>query len=304
VLHRLPIWPTALDRVHVTRNRSSGGKRRSIVHVHTAPLPDDQVTAIDRVPATSLVRTVLDLCRTLPIEQAVAAGDAALAYGLVRHVLEDQLTRMTRWPGIRQARRAVELLDPRSESAGESASRVRLHQDGLPAPDLQHDIFDEQGAFVARVDFLWKEQRTFGEFDGKIKYGRLLKPGQSIEEVLFEEKRREDALRIWVGRLCGGCGPICIGWVSFAIGCCGRLHDPPHEVDRVLPSAVRLRDLHSVRRSRGGVRAVFRRCWGPRPSIIEPTSSASSVFVAFLGFCLERRAIGQLSVLGPWWAMS
>jgi hypothetical protein len=78
--------------------------------VHTAPLPDDHVTAIDRVPATSLVRTVLDLCRTLPIEQAVAAGDAALAYGLVRHVLEDQLTRMTRWPGIRQARRAVELL--------------------------------------------------------------------------------------------------------------------------------------------------------------------------------------------------
>jgi hypothetical protein len=61
-------------------------------------------------PVTSLVRTVLDLCRTLPIEQAVAAGDTALAYGLVRQVLDDQLTRMTRWPGIRQARRAVELL--------------------------------------------------------------------------------------------------------------------------------------------------------------------------------------------------
>src|SRR4029450_12662454 len=195
VLDRLRIWRTALDRMHVTRNRSSGGKRRSIVHVHTAPLPDDHVTAIDGVPVSSLVRTVLDLCRTLPTEQAVAAGDTALAYGLVRQVLDDQLTRMTRWPGIRQARRAVELLDPRSESAGESASRVRLHQDGLPAPDLQHDIFDEQGAFVARVDFLWKEQRTIGEFDGKIKYGRLLKPGQSIEEVLFEEKRREDALR-------------------------------------------------------------------------------------------------------------
>jgi very-short-patch-repair endonuclease len=65
----------------------------------------------------------------------------------------------------------------------------------LPAPDLQQDIFDEQGTFVARVDFLWKEQRTIGEFDGKIKYGQMLKPSQSIEEVLFEEKRREDALR-------------------------------------------------------------------------------------------------------------
>jgi hypothetical protein len=195
VLHGLPTWPEAIDRVHVTRNRNSGGNRRSIVHVHTAPLPDDQVMTIDGVPATSLVRTVLDLCRTLSIEQAVAAGDRALAYGLVREVLEDQLARMTRWPGIRQARRAVELLDPRSESAGESVSRVRMHQDALPAPEPQQDIFDERGRFVARVDFLWKEQRTIGEFDGKIKYGRLLKPGQSIADVLFDEKRREDALR-------------------------------------------------------------------------------------------------------------
>jgi hypothetical protein len=37
--------------------------------------------------------------------------------------------------------------------------------------------------------------RTIGEFDGKIKYGRLLKPGQRIEDVIFEEKLREDALR-------------------------------------------------------------------------------------------------------------
>jgi hypothetical protein len=195
ILHGLPIWPVAFDRVHVTRNRSSGGKRRSIVHVHTAPLSDDHVTTIDGVPVTSLARTVVDLCRTLPIEQAVAAGDRALAYGLVREVLEDQLSRMARWPGIRQGRRAVELLDSRSESAGESASRVRLHQDGFPAPELQQDIFDEKGKFVARVDFQWKEQRTIGEFDGKIKYGQSLKTGESIEEVLFKEKRREDALR-------------------------------------------------------------------------------------------------------------
>jgi hypothetical protein len=167
VLHGLPIWPAALDRVHVTRNRNSGGKRRSIVHVHTAPLPDDHVTSIDGVPVTSLVRTVLDLCRTLPIEQAVAAGDHALAYGLVREVLEDQLANMARWPGIRQARRAVELVDPRSESAGESASRVRLHQDGLPAPELQQDIFDGEGKFVARVDFSWKEQATVGNSMGR-----------------------------------------------------------------------------------------------------------------------------------------
>jgi hypothetical protein len=102
---------------------------------------------------------------------------------------------MTRWPGTRQARRAIALLDPRSESPGESVSRVRLHQEGLPAPELQQDRYDEDGRIVARVDFYWEKQRTIGEFDGKIKYGRLLKRGQSIEDVVFAEKVREDALR-------------------------------------------------------------------------------------------------------------
>ena len=195
VLHGLPTWPTAIDRVHVTRNRNSGGNRRAVVQVHAAPLTEMDMTTIDGVSVTSLARTVLDLCRTVPIEQAVAAGDRALAFGLVLAVLEEHLACMARWPGTRQARRALALLDPRSESVGESVSRVRLHEDGLPAPELQQEIYDEAGKFVARVDFCWQEQRTIGEFDGKIKYGRMLKSGQSIEDALFAEKRREDALR-------------------------------------------------------------------------------------------------------------
>jgi predicted transcriptional regulator of viral defense system len=102
VLHGLPTWENAIDRVHITRNRNSGGNRRTVVQVHTAPLADDHVTTIDEIPVTSLARTVLDLCPTVPIEQAVAAGDRALAYGLVRTVLDDYLAQMTRWPGMRQ----------------------------------------------------------------------------------------------------------------------------------------------------------------------------------------------------------
>jgi hypothetical protein len=39
------------------------------------------------------------------------------------------------------------------------------------------------------------EFRTLGEFDGKIKYGRLLKPGEQPGDVVWREKLREDALR-------------------------------------------------------------------------------------------------------------
>ena len=34
-----------------------------------------------------------------------------------------------------------------------------------------------------------------GEFDGRVKYGRLLRPGQEPGDAVFEEKRREDAIR-------------------------------------------------------------------------------------------------------------
>jgi hypothetical protein len=125
----------------------------------------------------------------------VAAGDRALTYGLAAEVLHQAVLELGRSPGVRQARRAIQLLDGRSESAGESVSRVRIVSDGLPIPELQVEILTPAGIFVARVDFCWKDQRTVGEFDGKIKYGRLLKPGQRIEDLVSKEKEREDAIR-------------------------------------------------------------------------------------------------------------
>jgi hypothetical protein len=195
VLHGLPTWTSSLDRVHVTRDRSGGGRRRSVVHVNGAPLRSQDLAEIDAVPVTSLARTVLDLARSLPMDQAVAAGDRALAIGLDAGELQRGLQAMEFWPGVRRARRTVEFLDGRSESPGESVSRVKFAEEGVPRPDLQHEILGPDGRIVARVDFLWDEQKTVGEFDGKVKYGRLLKPGQSSDTVVFEEKVREDALR-------------------------------------------------------------------------------------------------------------
>jgi hypothetical protein len=195
ILHGLPVWPAAVERVHVTRSRSGNGVKRSVVQVHGAPLAAAEIVLIDNLSVTSLARTVLDLARTLPMTQAVAAGDRALALGLTRAGLDAGLFAMMRWPGTRAARRVVEFLDIRSESPGESASRVRLMEEGLPRPELQHELVGPDGRLIARVDFYWKEHKTVGEFDGKVKYGQLLKPGQRIEDVVFEEKLREDAVR-------------------------------------------------------------------------------------------------------------
>ena len=83
--------------------------------------------------------------------------------------------------------------DNRSESDGESRSRVILHKVGLALPTLQLPIGTALGD--CRVDFGWEEERVVGEFDGQVKYGRLLRPGQDPGQAVFDEKRREDAIR-------------------------------------------------------------------------------------------------------------
>ena len=94
---------------------------------------------------------------------------------------------------VPDARRVVTFADERSESVGESRSRVATALAGLPPPQLQWPV--PLGGSTAYTDFAWPEQRTVGEFDGKVRYGRLLRPGQSPGDVVYAEKLREDAIR-------------------------------------------------------------------------------------------------------------
>lgn len=42
---------------------------------------------------------------------------------------------------------------------------------------------------------MWEEHDPVGEFDGRVEYGRLLRPGDDPDDAVFEEQRREDAGR-------------------------------------------------------------------------------------------------------------
>jgi hypothetical protein len=97
--------------------------------------------------------------------------------------------------GSRHAARVITFADGRSESVGESRSRVHLAQLGLAPSALQFPVRSPGGVFIGRADFAWEQAGVIGEFDGRVKYGRLLRPGQEAGEVVFEEKRREDAMR-------------------------------------------------------------------------------------------------------------
>jgi hypothetical protein len=195
VLHGLPVWADDLRTVHLTRPRTGGGgKRRSWVTMHAQPLDPADVTIVDGIAVTSLERTIFDLARTLSYERSVAAGDRALALGMAMDVLAEMLDRGRRWQGINQARRTAAFIDGRAESAGESVSRVRCAQFGLPAPQPQLAVLLPNQTTVYG-DLGWPEFMTIGEFDGRVKYEKLLRPGESPTDVVLREKRREDRLR-------------------------------------------------------------------------------------------------------------
>jgi hypothetical protein len=71
-------------------------------------------------------------------------------------------------------------------------------------------VVTSDGKVRATCDWGWPELDTYGEFDGLVKYGRLLKPGQQPGDVVFAEKQREDDVReITGGRM------IRLVWADF-----------------------------------------------------------------------------------------
>jgi len=65
-------------------------------------------------------------------------------------------------------------------------------QVGLPAPELQVQVFTPSGLWVARGDFGWRRKRVIGEFDGRVKY---VGPPEEVADVVMREKAREQAIR-------------------------------------------------------------------------------------------------------------
>ncbi|AMB59552.1 type IV toxin-antitoxin system AbiEi family antitoxin domain-containing protein [Microterricola viridarii] len=214
-------WPST---VHVSDPEARGGASSAHITVHRgAPGPD--TVLIDGILVTSLPRTLADVAASEPLSRAVPAIDAGLrmvresagtsgaAQGLawrsaemgsaqsvaeegMRDHVHAELERAAPRRGYRQAELAIAFASGLAGSVGESLTRVRFHEHGFEIPELQVTLA-RSDAGEADLDFLWRGIRKAGEYDGKFKYtrGAIVKPGQDPGEIVFSEKRREDALR-------------------------------------------------------------------------------------------------------------
>ena len=211
LLHGLPLVDAETGTVHLTRSATSGARRTPAQVVHARPLQPADVVEVNGIRVTSVARTVLDLACSLRSDvAAVAAADWALHHGLVSpDAMAEVLTGARRQRGLGRARARLRFADGRAESPGESVLRWHCADQGLAAPELQVTAWSPAGEFLGRADLGYEECALLVEFDGLVKYNKLLKPGEDPSSVVVKEKAREDGLREH------GCTVLRFVWADF-----------------------------------------------------------------------------------------
>lgn len=145
-------------RSRIERPECHGGER---------DLAAVDVMRLHCVRVTTPLRTALDLGCKLPRPHGLAALDLfARHHGVTKAELLRSLPRYRGRRGVVKLRGLVLLADPRSESAGESRVRLRIHDDGLPLPVPQHWVLDD-GVPRYRLDLAYPKHRIAVEYDGE-----------------------------------------------------------------------------------------------------------------------------------------
>jgi hypothetical protein len=173
--------------------------RRPGVRGYAAPLGDDDVCLVAGIPTTTSERTSIDALRWLRPHMSLAVADALAAMGLVSpDAVVTRLGDFAASPGIRQARYLAGLIDPLTESFGESWLRLRIVDAGFPRPRAQIEVLDAMGRCVMRLDLGWEDRRIAVEYDGEEHHS-------TAAQLAHDRRRREVLERTY-------------GWRILAVG--------------------------------------------------------------------------------------
>lgn len=196
-LHGLCTYGQDLRIVHLVRlDRGSSRHEVGTKHHVLTHTIDKDLTEVAGLPVVSVPRTVWEVATQSSLDAAVCTADSALRlFPTIQAEMATIAATFDRRPGSRLARAAVRLADGRSDSEGESLSRVLFHCARVPKPEPHYRLIDSDGRLIAILDFYWEDFHHVGEFDGKVKYGKYLRPGEEPGDAVFREKRREDAVR-------------------------------------------------------------------------------------------------------------
>ena len=208
VERRVPVWGISLGEVHTTRTDGKGARREAGVVHHAGVLTEAEVEVVDGVRLGPAPRSAVEVLASATPEAALVAINGMLhADVMSREELAQAVAAMKHWPHTLAAHVVLRMADGRMESPAETRTYYLCRQQRLPRPEPQYDILDEHGRVFARVDFAWPDHGVFLEFDGRIKYEQFRRDGETLEEYLMREKRREERICVLTGWVC-----LRIGW--------------------------------------------------------------------------------------------
>lgn len=202
----LPPLETYVLRGHAPTDRSGvlGGTRDL--------MPGDWVE-LHGVKVTTPLRSAMDLGCKLNRRPALAAMDALMrACGFSVADMRRMLPRYFRRRGVLQLRELVPIVDGRSESSGESWTRLEINDQGLPAPEPQWWVLID-GVPTYRLDLAYPHARIAVEYDGEEFHSAG--PDREADErrrawlrehgwtviVVDKHSFKDERIVAWIGRL-------------------------------------------------------------------------------------------------------
>lgn len=157
-------WLLEDHPAELTRIRSASAPG---IRVHRETLLDDEVCPVQSIDCTTVARTVFDIGRRIPGDEAIIRIDALL--NATRAPLAGVAFVAARHPGargIRHLRRVMALVDGGAESPQETRTRLVLIRAGAPVPQTQIPVRNASGRVVRRIDMGWPAYRVGVEYDG------------------------------------------------------------------------------------------------------------------------------------------
>jgi len=200
--HGLRMWKPDLTKVHVTRLDDTSARTLPDVVYHRDSWDADDIYSKAEGLVLGPETCAVGAASLTNVAGGVVILDSVFDLDLgSKESLWTAYAQRERSPHSRKLQITIRLARPGAQSMGESLGRHLMWTQHLPEPQLQFRVYDDEGVLVGITDFAWPELRLLGEFDGKIKYGRLLKEGEDPGDAVFREKNREDLLREITGWL-------------------------------------------------------------------------------------------------------
>ena len=193
----LPVVPGRAPELHITRPEGLAPPRRFGVVGHTGRILPGEVTTLEGLVLTSRVKTWLDLSKDLTVEELTVIADYLIRFPrplfegrsdpyATQEELAEIIGRHPGQRGIRTAREALQLSRVGADSPPETQLRLALGAAGLPEPEVNAPIVDDDGVLHHEPDLGYRKYRVAVQYEGA---------GHSDPEQVARDISREERTR-------------------------------------------------------------------------------------------------------------